>query len=328
MVRTLAALLGFGLILNGFTMIGFSPLWYAQMPGVADTGPFNAHFVRDIGCAFLVAGLSFVWGAVQRERARGAMIMGALFLALHALMHAWDLAAGREPPGHVVMDLPGIALPAVLAFWLALRKPSDTPRSKISRARGKGLMPWLASRHIGAFERAYDYDASYLRQIAQASGGAFLRFALFSVFAEQKQGAPATALVVVKLCAVMREDCGPCTQLVVRMGEEAGVARDDLVGALRGDQARLSSDATLAYRFAQSVLNRDLEASSLLRKEVVARWGERALVSLAFAMSAARVYPALKYALGHGYACSRVTVSGHMVDLDAAAGARDAEAAP
>jgi hypothetical protein len=334
MVRTLAALLGSGLMLNGTAMIGIPLIWYAQVPGVAATGPFNPHFVRDIGCAFLVAGLGFVWGAARHEHARGPMIMGALFLALHALMHAWDLAAGREPLGHVLTDLPGIALPAVLAFWLALPKRSGQPppppsqKSARSRSRSKGLVSWLASHPIDAFERAYDNDASYLRQIAETSGAAFLRFGLFSVFAEQKQGAPTTALVVAKLCAVMNEDCGPCTQLVVRMGEDAGVARDDLLGVIRGEQTRMSSDATLAYGFARSVLARDLETSSHLRKEVVARWGDRALVSLAFAMSAARVYPTLKYALGHGSACARVTVSGQMIELGAAGSAMGTEATP
>jgi hypothetical protein len=33
-------------------------------------------------------------------------------------------------------------------------------------------------------------------------------------------------------------------------------------------------------------------------------------VSLAFGLTAARLYPTLKYALGHGRACTRVTVAG------------------
>ena len=40
------------------------------------------------------------------------------------------------------------------------------------------------------------------------------------------------------------------------------------------------------------------------------RWGKRALVSLAFAVTGARIFPTLKYAMGHGRACTRVTVGG------------------
>jgi hypothetical protein len=42
----------------------------------------------------------------------------------------------------------------------------------------------------------------------------------------------------------------------------------------------------------------------------VKRWGQRALVSLAFAITAARIDPTVKYALGHGKACMRVVVGG------------------
>jgi len=42
---------------------------------------------------------------------------------------------------------------------------------------------------------------------------------------------------------------------------------------------------------------------------IVAR-GPRAVVSLAFAIAAARIYPTVKYAMGHGQSCSRVLVAG------------------
>ena len=33
--------------------------WYETIPGVADFGPYNEHFARDIGCIYLTAGLAF-----------------------------------------------------------------------------------------------------------------------------------------------------------------------------------------------------------------------------------------------------------------------------
>jgi hypothetical protein len=47
-----------------------------------------------------------------------------------------------------------------------------------------------------------------------------------------------------------------------------------------------------------------------LRDEVVRQWGRRGLVSLSFALVAARLYPTLKYALGHGHACTRLVIGG------------------
>ena len=53
-------LLGLGLVANGLVMLTVPAIWYARVPGVVDTGPFNAHFVRDIGAAYLVCGLALV----------------------------------------------------------------------------------------------------------------------------------------------------------------------------------------------------------------------------------------------------------------------------
>jgi hypothetical protein len=47
-----------------------------------------------------------------------------------------------------------------------------------------------------------------------------------------------------------------------------------------------------------------------LRDEIVRRWGDRALVAIGLSMVASRMYPTLKYALGYGKACSKVTVAG------------------
>ena len=44
--------------------------------------------------------------------------------------------------------------------------------------------------------------------------------------------------------------------------------------------------------------------------DVVRRFGRRGLVSLAYAMLAGRMYPTLKYALGHGHACRRLNIGG------------------
>ena len=45
------------------------------------------------------------------------------------------------------------------------------------------------------------------------------------------------------------------------------------------------------------------------------RWGRLALVSLAFTITAGRIYPTVKYALGHGKACTRIVVGGTPVLL-------------
>jgi hypothetical protein len=83
----------------------------------------------------------------------------------------------------------------------------------------------------------------------------------------------------------MAEDCGPCSQLAVTMAERQGVAPAVIKAIVAGDEHAMTPDAALAYRFAQAVLRHDPGADAL-REQIVARWGRRALVSLAWAAQA------------------------------------------
>ena len=108
---------GLGLMATGLTMLASPDAWSAFVPGVPETGPLNPHFVRDIGAAYLVAGATLVWFAIDRA-ARPAALAGAAFLAIHALVHLWDTAAGREHAHQLFVDLPTVFLPPVLAIWI------------------------------------------------------------------------------------------------------------------------------------------------------------------------------------------------------------------
>src|SRR5262245_65218837 len=126
-------LLGLSLVGNGLIMLAVPTLWYTNVPGVADTGPFNAHFVRDIGAAYLVCGAALVWFAM-RPAARPAAQIGAAFLAVHALTHLFDTAAGRAAVEQLLVDVPTVLLPPALAIWITW-SPSASgviakPRSK------------------------------------------------------------------------------------------------------------------------------------------------------------------------------------------------------
>jgi hypothetical protein len=113
----LAWILGLSLAANGAIMLAVPAAWYGAVPGVPATGPFNAHFVRDIGVAYLVAGMALTSFARDRT-ARPAALAGAAFLGLHALVHLWDAAAGREPAQQLLFDVPLIFVPPVLAIWI------------------------------------------------------------------------------------------------------------------------------------------------------------------------------------------------------------------
>lgn len=105
--------------LNGLVMLAAGRWWYGAVPGVTGTGPFNPHFVKDIGAAYLVAGAAFAWLALRKSpAARGAAAAGAAFLALHAGIHLATAIGAPMGLADLARDFPGVILPAVVAVWI------------------------------------------------------------------------------------------------------------------------------------------------------------------------------------------------------------------
>ena len=167
----------------------------------------------------------------------------------------------------------------------------------------------LLKSQIDKMERTWGYDASYMRFVLRASPGSFLKFGLVSQMVDRK-AAPPEALAAAGIAGTLAEDCGPCTQISVDMAAAGGVKPAILRAILAGDEAAMGETAALGWRFAKASLSRDLEAADPLRDEILRRWGEQGLVAIGLALTTARMYPTLKYALGYGRACSRVTVAG------------------
>ncbi len=114
--RILAAVLGVGGALNGVFMLMDGPRWYDSVPGLPHTGPFNPHFVADIGAAYLVASLALIARA-WRPRYWPAAVAGAAFMVAHALIHVADIAMERT--GNPNVDVWLVIVPAALAAWVA-----------------------------------------------------------------------------------------------------------------------------------------------------------------------------------------------------------------
>ena len=148
MRRVLIWLFDLALVANGVFILALPECWYVTIPGVAETGPFNPHFVRDIGAAYLVAGGALLW-FLRDKGTRPAAIAGAAFLALHALVHVADAIAGREALRQFVLDIPLVILPGLSVFTLA--------RQRSTSQRRRDMIKWLMTRRIAAFERAFDH---------------------------------------------------------------------------------------------------------------------------------------------------------------------------
>jgi hypothetical protein len=174
------------------------------------------------------------------------------------------------------------------------------------------MLKWFLHRKLRAFERAHDYNASYMHEVLDVDTRAFLKFVRATGLGAYQEDVPADVCAAAGLTSSIQADCGPCTQLKVQFALAAGVPAATIAAVVRGDDAALSPEVALAVRFARAVLARDAAADDC-REEIARRWGPRAVITLAFAVMTAQLYPALKYALGHGKACTRVVVAGQAV---------------
>ena len=122
MRRSIATVLAVLTVLNGSIMLLAAATWYESVPGVSETGPYNPHFVQDLGAAFLVAGLALAARA-WRPRYWPAAVAGAGFLAAHALLHLAMIASGHDH--YAAFDLIAIVLPSGLALFSAFPDPGE-----------------------------------------------------------------------------------------------------------------------------------------------------------------------------------------------------------
>lgn len=177
------------------------------------------------------------------------------------------------------------------------------------------MIKWMLRKAIAKFERNWSYDASYMHDMVDASPRAAWLFARATAIGKFRRDIPVEAWCAAGITAVRQEDCGPCTQLAVMMAERNGVSAEVLRALLSDKPESMPPDVALVWNFTRATLAHDPSADEF-REQIVKRWGHRALVSVALAITAARLYPTAKYALGHGHACMRVLVGGTPVTLD------------
>lgn len=114
-----------GVALFNLAMAGFIFLWplrfYETVPGVARTGAFNSHFLRDVALAYLVSGAA-LWAAAARG-ARALAVFGAAWPVLHGVVHLWIWAVMRGATLDLVAlaNLLGIQLPAWAGMLAAMQ---------------------------------------------------------------------------------------------------------------------------------------------------------------------------------------------------------------
>jgi hypothetical protein len=125
-VRLVFLILGLLSFFNGSWMLVSPESWYTDLPaGVPDTGPYNGHFIRDLGLVFVMIAFGFFWCTHRPSRSWPVLFVITIFFSGHAVLHLLDLFTSRLPHSHWTMDTPAVFLPAALLIALTIKtKPA------------------------------------------------------------------------------------------------------------------------------------------------------------------------------------------------------------
>lgn len=131
-MKLLGTILGLGLLVNGLLMLRDPLWWYGAVPTVPLTGPFNQHFVRDIGLIYVVTAVGFLHGAFRPATRAPVWIAATSFHVLHGSLHAWETLVGICAPSSFAKDFVPVMTPAFLGLALVactVRFPAGRLRS-------------------------------------------------------------------------------------------------------------------------------------------------------------------------------------------------------
>ncbi len=292
----IARLLGVLLAANAVYMLFAPEAWYQSVPGVTGTGPFNHHFIGDIGLAFLAAAVSLLVGSLKAERLAGYALPAAVFLAGHAILHLAGYGLPAHGGGTWLTDIFAIYLPGLIALWLALSPPPPGVAAAALSGRISEAMIRYGERKLGV-------TLDYLREIAASAPASFRLLGRVSQIGQSLKAVDRHAAHMAALAAAMHDDCGTCVQIHINLARQDGVPEDVLRRAVMGEAGTLPARLATSFRFGEAVAANDPEMHDL-REKLEADLGKRAVIEMAICIAFARFYPTIKRALGHAKSCA------------------------
>ena len=123
-------------IVNGIEMFFFPSAWFFRLvPGVPETGPYNMHLVMDGGTFFLAVGVGLVAAALNPRRNLIAVAIAAVAGVMHSALHLYSHAAGLLSAEHLVTEVVGIYIPALLLIAIAAMLYSKPDENRAAPAQ-------------------------------------------------------------------------------------------------------------------------------------------------------------------------------------------------
>ena len=240
LVQGLLALVALFAAYNGAFMLVDPFGWYEAVGTVKATGPANAHFIKDIGLAYLGSALLIGFAAANPGLRWGSALVGTLWLGAHGVLHIYEVLAGICAPDIFWRDAPGVLGPPLLAF---LAVGIQLKRQRVSP------VPLPKRTFVKLMKRIAGEGEPYYQDLSDAGGFAIEKFQHFLVLSGHYYHAPNELVHMARLGSTRAEDCGPCVEIVRAFALADRMSPDRLQNALMGQPE--SSEDALAYHFGE-----------------------------------------------------------------------------
>ncbi|MFG0297210.1 MAG: hypothetical protein ACF8PG_14985 [Maioricimonas sp. JB045] len=169
------------------------------------------------------------------------------------------------------------------------------------------MLKALIMRALNHQEKYLGASLDYIRHIVRTSTRAFFTFKKVIPFTRYRDVLPADVWHAARLVAVQHEDCGTCVQVEVNLSRKDGLSPALIRTILDRRTDDLAEPLQDVVAFAGAVAAAR-EPDPSVRQRIEDRYGDRGLVELAYAITAARIFPTVKRSLGYAKSCELVEV--------------------
>ena len=156
---------------------------------------------------------------------------------------------------------------------------------------------------IARAERRLGVPLDYTRRIAQTDTRLLLRYNRIFGFLDPRRHLPPEAYHAARIRGALSADCGTCVEAEINLARAAGLSGTVIASILSGTA---EGDLAPVIRLADAVTGARADDPEA-REKIRARYGDRGLIELSFAMTGAALLPGIKRAMGHATTCDIAT---------------------
>jgi hypothetical protein len=157
-------------------------------------------------------------------------------------------------------------------------------------------------------EDALGVKADHMHFIIDTSVKAFVDLLFFMKLSNHREVLPVEATHLARIVATQSRDCGNCVQFCVNVALKDGMRPECIKAVIEHRPEALPPELQEIHEFTGHLLRHTYEEDAL-RESIRARYGDRGLLDLAYAIASAQVMPLTKQALGFAKSCSKIEVT-------------------